>query len=852
MTEPLPEDERIVAEDLDFPPAGAPRGPADLSRFTLHMVGHAHIDLGYRWNQGETVHYVAPWTFRGVLELMARTPGFTFCQSQLFLYEAMRREYPELLARIRAAIDAGRWEVIGGAWCEYDAILPSGEAVIRQHLHGVRYAAEQLGVSEHRVAFFPDSFCGHAATLPQILAGCGFRYYVFGRGLPQDPAAPERTRRAFRWIGPDGSELIAYLPFGPYSTPPLTPQYLETCLPYARAAVAEQELVLYGEGDHGGGPRDREIEALRALTDQPGAPRWQYSTVHGLCAAAFTPATVAGLREYRGNLDGFATGALTSQARIKRRNRQLEKKLLAAEATAVIGTLLARKPAFPRLEVRELWRRLLTEQFHDILPGTSVAAVYRDTAAAYDRVDAGAEELLADGFARVRTRLDTRGDGVAVVIYNPGLLPAAGPFRVPFPVWLPAAGRDPARHRLVDAAGRALPFYVEDGVLWCAGVLPPLAYQLCRWIEGEPAVPAPAVPAARASFAADTGVLECHGYRATFDMSTGDLVGLEQRATGRALLAGPSNVLELTPEMAIATSWVQALQGPPQRLQLLEPPHVVAAHALFTRVATVSRSAASVFRRDVTLHADQERVDFRLAVDWHEGNAFLKVQFAPALAGAVVRTALAHGATPIAAPEREFCCHDFVDLRAAEHGLALLNDGAYGCRYAGGHLGLSVLRTVRDMDPQMAHGAHELRYALYPYEGAVADAVLLGQAAALEERALGAFEPPHPGGIKSWGPFDNSQALPPQRCFVAVSPAHVVLCAFKLREEDWAPLSFVVRVRETAGQQTDCSIELPVPVSGAVAVDHLERPLGERLETSGRRVRVPLGPLQLRTLLVSA
>ena len=126
------EDERIVAEEPDFPPRGAKRGPVDLSHLTLHLVGHAHIDLGYRWNQAETVHYVSPWTFRGVLDLMERTPGFTFCQSQMYLYETMRREYPEIFQRILAAIRDGRWEVIGGAWSEYDAILPSGvQSVMR-------------------------------------------------------------------------------------------------------------------------------------------------------------------------------------------------------------------------------------------------------------------------------------------------------------------------------------------------------------------------------------------------------------------------------------------------------------------------------------------------------------------------------------------------------------------------------------------------------------------------------------------------------------------------------------------------------------------------------------------------
>ncbi len=122
--------EQIVAEQQDFPPEGAERGPSDMSGITLHMLGHAHIDLGYRWDFEEAIHRIAPDTFRGVLELMQKTPGFTFCQSQMFLYAQMEKEYPAIFARIRQFIAEGRWEVVGGAWCEYDAILPSGEAVI--------------------------------------------------------------------------------------------------------------------------------------------------------------------------------------------------------------------------------------------------------------------------------------------------------------------------------------------------------------------------------------------------------------------------------------------------------------------------------------------------------------------------------------------------------------------------------------------------------------------------------------------------------------------------------------------------------------------------------------------------
>lgn len=870
-----PEDERIVAEAPDFPPPGAERGPTNLSGFTLHMVGHAHIDLGYRWNQAETVHYVAPWTFGGVLDLMERTPGFTFCQSQMYLYEAMRRQYPEIFQRIKDAISRGRWEIVGGAWCEYDAILPSGESVIRQHLLGVRYAADVLGVDRHEVAFVPDSFCGHAATLPQILAGCGFRYYVFGRGLPQDPEAPEKTRRAFRWCGPDGSNVVAYLPFGPYATPPLTTEFLDSCLPYVQASVSPQELVLYGQGDHGGGPRDPEIQALQALGGVEHAPQWRFSTVHELCRDALSAAVTDGLTEHRGNLGGFATGALTSQAPIKRRNRILEKRLLAAEATAVIGTLLSRKPAFPRVEARQLWRMLLTEQFHDILPGTSVASVYRDSHAAYNRVEEGAARLLEDGFDRIRSRLDTRGEGVTVVAYNPGLTATRTPVTAAIPDWVrmelqavplrqpqgvhvgqQRAARpgqrqavhpgQPAAVRMADAAGAEVPCHVDEHGLTFLAELPSLGYGTFRLTGGgNEAAP----ERAEAAPTWDGRVLQSDRFRLRFDPDSGDLNGFQDRRDGTGILAGPSNTLDLYREMSIATSWVHALTGDRQPLELVKPVHAIRATPLFTRVSTTSRSRFSTFTREVTVYADSDRVDFHLFIDWHEGNAFLKLGFAPDLHTPTVRAALAHGCVPVEDPAREFCMHDFVDLRDGQRGLALFNDGAYGASFADGRLGISVIRTVRDMDPQMGHGRHELHYSLLPHGHALTDDVLWQHGGAAGTRPLCAFEPEHPGGIKSWGRFDNSQALPPAQSFVEVREPGAVLCAFKMPAEDWLPLSFVVRVREVNGTGGDFTVALPVEVVEAVEADHLERATDTAVRCQGRELRVHLEPWQIKTVV---
>ncbi|MDX9862170.1 MAG: glycoside hydrolase family 38 C-terminal domain-containing protein [Rhodospirillales bacterium] len=834
--------EAVVAEDADFPPRGAQKGFVDMSGIVLNMLGHAHIDIGYRWDIQETIHRIAPWTFKGVLALMEQVPGFTFAQSQMFLYQAMERHYPEIFRQIKAWVAKGQWEVLGTSWCEYDVMLPCGEAVIRQHLTGLHYALEKLGATNHEVAFFPDSFCGHPATLPQILAGCGLKYYVFGRGLPQSKAGPDKTRRAFRWQGPDNSHLIAYLPFGPYSTPEITEPYLRNYLPYIQAAVSNQELVLYGKGDHGGGPRADDIAALEALKGIHKAPGWRFTTAHAFFAATFDEPGTATLETHQGSLFAMATGAYTSQAGLKRANRQMEKKLLTAEAATVIATMLSRKPAFPRVDFQRLWQDLLTLQFHDILPGTSAPSVVREARETYRRISQACDTFLNDSFIRVRSRLDTTDKQHALIVFNPCLETVRQVVSAECPPWLTP---DTLRAgQLCTAQGSPVETEaIGDRIVFMLQ-LPPASLQLLRLVPHSN--PPPRAP----DMTFDGECLEAPLFKLTFDRKTGDIAQIVDKRRNLPLMAQPSYCLRVLQEHAVATSWVEVLTGEETPLELVAPPCLVEHNRFLARIETTSRSAYSQFTREVTLYRDIARIDFRIRVDWHEGNSFLKVGFSPRLAGPIVTAAIAHGRVCIADAAREFCMHDWVDLNDGQRGMALLNDGAYGCNYDQGELGISVLRTVRDMDPGMAQGAHELRLALVPYEGPLNPSLVRRETAGFLGGLMAGFESGHPGAIKSWGRINNSTPLDDDHRFLAVDQPNIEICAFKMPEEDWTPDTFVIRMRETDGRPTACVLTVPLEPAAVVAADHLERALDRMIPFEGTRIPLAFNASEIRTILV--
>lgn len=905
--------EKIVSEQMDFPPEGAREEMIDMSSKTFCMLGHAHIDLGYRWDFKETIHRVAPWTFEGVLDVMERNPGFTFCQSQMYLYDAVRREYPLIFQKIVSWIEKGNWEVIGGSWSEYDAMLPSGESIIRQYLVGHGFAKKMFGMKPHPVAFVPDSFIGHAETLPQILSGCGIRYYVFCRGLPKDPETGRAETRVFKWVGPDGSALLAYRPVGNYSTPALTEDQLARLSPYLAISSTDNELVLYGTGDHGGGPRDEDMDALRNAGSIQGAPAWEFSRADHFFSRLERELGERfpndSLPEFRGTMEAFATGALTSQAASKRNNRICERSVLSAERAVTVSTFLQRKPCFPRVDFQEVWRDLLTLQFHDILPGTSVAAVYRDADLMYEKIKERTTQMLIDAIVRICSRIDTGGTqhgtaggssgGVSraaddaaggasrgpacigpanrscpLFVFNPGTVPLNTCISMPYPKerfgWMEDFSNKSEQFSLLGPDGAAVEAFFGKEALHFPAQLPPLGYALYRLIRDDGNGKTTPEPTTTLGF--ESGKVENRFFTVSFSPENGNLTSIIDKRTGEELLEDESNVPELYDENELATSWVRVIEGPPRKLRQLRPLHLKDATPYSLTVSSTCASDFACVTRELTFYNDIERIDCRLLVEWHESNAFLKLGFSPALDRPSVVTSLPYGTTAVTTPEREFAMQDWVDIHDESRGLAVITDGASGADVEGGRLRVSVMRNVRDMDPAMSHGKHELSYCLYPHgvtEGGtprVAEITTAAKQFLIDTYSL--WDSEHPGGIMNWDHYsiDTSVPLEKSGSFVEVRSDTVFLETVKMVEEEYTPAGIVLRLREVEGKKSKAEVTLPFIPSEVLKADHLERPEGaagpaeegsaensgpaaKRFPFHNRVVTVELSPYELCTVV---
>jgi len=814
----------------------------DLSHFTLYLVGHAHIDLGYRWRWGETVHRIARDTFRGVLRMMEEVPELTFVQSQLALYEAMKQHYPDIYRQIRERVAEGRWIVADG-WVEYDQTMPGGESMIRQHLIGSRYAREELGC-EVTLAWAPDAFSGHVHTLPTILQGCGIERLLYGRGVPDDTPY-------FWWEGPDGSRVLAYSPSYGYSAD-LGPRALEIARMWEEMTGDHEMLFLYGRGDHGGGPREADIEALAAQRADPRAPRCVHTTPQAFFNEVLLKKT--DLPVYRGELGGGFTGSLSSEGRAKQRNRQLEHLLLAAERFATFAMFLQRKPAYPRVYLGEAWRTVLHHQFHDELPGTSRAPVYRDIDADYDRVETMVRGILDDALAEVAARLDTRGEGVPVVVYNPLAWARSEQVRVTLRL-----SEEPRRLVVRDTAGEAMPtqtFSVrQEGAFWYASVLfmardvPSLGYRLFRaWSEarwGGTTARALLVTEAR-----DVIILQNGYLLVTIDRHTGHVVSVFDKLTDRETLSSRGYTLQAIAEVpGQSTAWIIALSDEVETLRQPESVEIVSDGPVQATVRVAYRYRDSYVEQEVTLTEGVPGLDLRLHVDWYERDCCLKAAFSTAVQGGRATFEAPLGAIERPADGAEVPAQRWIDVSNERYGASLLNDCRYGFDVQEGCMRMTVVRGIPDLDPQADVGEHDLHYVYYPHAGdwRAADTVRRGWA--LNMPLIGRQGLRRAGVIAPWIAAGVNHAMPQSFSFLDVSPDNVVLTAFKLEEEDWGPGSpVVVRFYETAGKGAEAQVTFAAPLMMLEETNHLE----ERIESDAfqweeERATIRFCPHEIKT-----
>ncbi|MFD0591520.1 alpha-mannosidase [Catellatospora coxensis] len=766
--------------------------PAHASAHRISAVGHAHIDTAWLWPLRETVRKVARTT-ANVTALLAEHDDFRYAMSQAQQLAWMKEHQPQLYARISEHIAAGRFVPVGGMWVESDTNLPGGESLARQLVHGKRFYADEFGIDTQEV-WLPDSF-GYSAALPQLIRLAGARWFLTQKlSWNQTNRFPHHT---FDWEGVDGSRVFTHFPpVDTYNSELSAAELAHAARNFAEKGRATHSLVPFGWGDGGGGPTREMIARARRTADLEGSPRVTMRSPAEFFRAAEAeyphPPVWAGELYLE-----FHRGTYTSQARTKRGNRRSEHLLREAELWA--GTAaVAGLAEYPYDALDRLWKTVLLHQFHDILPGSSIAWVHQEAEQTYARVCAELEGIV---------------DGALRALAGPGGTPV-----------------------LFNAAPHA-----RDGLPALGAALAPGS----RPAKGETDPPVTAV-AGEDGIVLDNGVLRVTVGRTGLISSLVDLrVGREVVPDGLA-----ANLVQLHPDVPHAwDAWeidsyyrntAAELPAEEVRLEAATPDEC--------RVRVVRRFGGSEMVQRLRLAAGRGALDIDTDVSWHESEKILKLAFpVDVLAdhssseiqyGHVKRPT--HTNTSWDAARFEVCAHRWLHVGEPGYGVALLNDATYGhevsrVRDRQGRTATMVrvsLLRARFPDPGTDQGAHSFRHVLLPGAG-IADAVRDGYHLNLPVRRV-------VGG----------RAVAP---LVAVDHDGVVVEAVKLADDRSGDV--VVRLYEAHGGQAAARLTVAVPYATARLADLLENPVGDAPPSHGgpevSRVDLRLRPFQILTIRLS-
>ena len=799
--------------------------PAVPSAHRVSAIGHAHIDTAWLWPLRETVRKCAR-TFSNVLDLMTREPELKFACSQAQQHEWMRDRYPNVFEQMVERAKEGRFIPVGGMWVEADTNLPSGESLARQFLHGQRFFEEHYGTTCEEV-WIPDVF-GYPASLPQIFALGGAKWFLTQKlSWNKQNRMPHHT---FWWQGIDGTRVFTHFPpVDTYNVSMQPAQLAHAERNYADHGGGNMSMAPFGFGNGGGGPTRDMMERYRRMRDLEGLPRIDIESPAEFFAAA--EADYPDAATWVGELYfEMHRGTYTSQAKTKAGNRRSEVLLGEVELWSSLAAAVSNSgaDAYPLAELEQAWREVLTLQFHDIIPGSSIAWVHDDAEAAYTRLDVSLTGLRTAALA-----------SLAPTVGGDVLLANSAPDARIGVVQIPAA--------LSPAAVPQHAQLLHDGQLAAWTALPSMGV---AGISFDALTPAPTACAVTVEQTGTSITLANEIVRISID-SAGLISSLyDLRAEREVIKPGMrANLLELSADHPIEyDAWdlddyyakntrelieldsIEILdRGPLQAT--VQITRTFGASRIVQRLVLCAGSARLDIVNDVAWHEDEKVLKVAMPVDVHADSATCEIQF-----GHVQRPT--HASTSWDAAKFEVCAHRWVDMSETGYGVALLNDSKYGHDVHRGALRLTLLRASNFPDPDADRGDHRFTYSLLPHLGNCVQSTVAAEAARLNQPVA---------AIAS----TNAASVSTASAVASSNPA-VVITAVKQAQDGSGDI--VLRCYESTGGRASASLTTAFAASHVVVCDFLERALPEMADAAsfdGTTISLNLTPFQIVTLRLS-
>ncbi|GAB6022633.1 Alpha-mannosidase 2C1 [Chamberlinius hualienensis] len=788
------------------------------SQLDIIALGNCHIDSAWLWPYGETMRKCAR-SWSSTIRLLERPDlNMVFVCSQAQQLDWMKKLYPTLFDEIKHWINQKKFCPVGGTWVEMDGNIPSGESFIRQFLYGQKFFFEEFGIV-CKEFWLPDTF-GYSAQLPQIMKLCGIEYFVSQK--MSWSLVNKFPHHIFLWEGIDGTEVIAHFPPGDtYTSSVKVEEVLKTGDNLSDKGRVSTALLLYGHGDGGGGPDEHMLQRIKRLSNVDGCPKVSVGTVENFFSR---------IEESRKNLNRWSgelylelhNGTYTTQAEMKRLNRKCEFLLQRLE---FLSTIFALEKGFSSelsiliAEIEDAWKKVLLNQFHDVLPGSSIKLVHDE-----------AEEIFRDTMKKIEKLSDRITDRLLLE----DLTESAGNCVVFNPL---SFERVEIQSKLSDRSSVS-----KDQVATVK--IPPMGYlsltdaeisvvQLPKWKMSSDA----------------TFTIENQYLKATVD-NLGRVTSLIHLSGGQEVIEFGKYGNEFIIYDDIPLYW-DAWDVMDYHLETAKPVEE------FTKTAVIDDKAPNVLRvqlkvgdssfitMGIQLQPHRPYLEVVISVDWKERHKFLKVQF-PVNVNASTATfdiqfghlqRPTHFNTSWEWAKYEVCGHKWMDLSEYNWGVAILNDSKYGHAVHRNVMRLSLLRSPKAPDDKADERIHEIEYAIFPHKGSFQDAGVIKESYIFNTRTVIHDDKTLP---KSW----------PVKCgsFYTVDHPGIVIETVKLAT--FIDGAIIARLYESFGGRCTAMFKTLKQFKTVVECNGLEKEVGEVIPWSRNGIHLMFKPFEVKTLLL--
>lgn len=767
---------------------------------TMYAIGHSHLDLEWLWTKNETRRKSAR-TLGNQLKIIEEYDNYIYLQSQPWILETVKNEYPELYERVKKAVSDGKIIVEGGMYVESDTNIPSGENLVRQFIFGKKFIKDEFG-KESEILWLPDIF-GCSASIPQIMKKCGVNYFINAKVPWMYNGGVEFPYNNFMWEGIDGTKVLTHM-FQEYATE-LTPSKVfekwNSCIDKENVPA---RIYPFGHGDGGGGATRIHLEYAHREENLEGLPKVEMKTPNEFFKDVEGKYTVTD--RYVGEMYYPAhRGSYTSQAKTKKLCRQSEFALRDAELWSSVAD------STNKSETDALWKEVLFNDFHDIIPGTSIGAVYERAEKSYENVIEKCAGIISESVEKL-----VSADDNAITVFN-----SLG-FERTAVIELPDGFA-----AIADENGNKVPVQNIDGKIYAEVTLPSVGYKTFYKADGECSL----------ATQKETVVLENELIRCVFNEKA-ELISVFDKEKGIEFLQEASNKFRMYRDMpTFFDAWDIDSFYEKCEVSVGNNVKITAVYEgeLISYIDTERTIGKSVIKQRISLKKDSRRVDFATNINWKETHKLLKVDFTSNIHTDEMISEIQYGyikrpnhKTRLSDKERfEVCQHKWSVLKEEKRGFGIINDSKYGISADDGRMSLTLLKSPSAPDLNADKGVHDFTYSIYVFGDSLFDSGIQKEALCLNVKPVYCI-----GKAETKSIFKTN-------C------DNVIIDTVKTAEDGSGDI--IVRMYEAYNSYTNCELTVNMDFKKAVVTDMLENNICDA-QTRNNTVNLKFGGFEVVTL----